>query len=475
MIGFETNQTGFFQLKISNTKFCKMIRLVHRKQCSIAKNIRKLSHQNVQCKIAVVGAGPAGFYASQHLLKNVPHSTVDIYEALPVPFGLVRYGVAPDHPEVKNCITTFNKVGSNDRVNFVGNTRLGQDVMLSDLLANYHAVLCTYGVDKDRSLNIPGESLSGVLSARDLVSLYNGAPDSNTLHSTCLNTESVAIIGVGNVALDVARLILAPVDSLRKTDVSDTWLQMRSESRVKRVVIIGRRGPLNVSFTIKELREMIKLKHVNTIMNEADFNGVQEQLATLERPRKRLTELMLKSKSQGTYSEDQSWELKLWRTPNEILGKDSVTGLKICNTKDPSISEIVECGLVVRSVGYSSSQADPQLPWDSSKSVMANKDGRAGPGLYTAGWLATGPRGVIIDTMNTAFKVAANIASDLNGRNLEEKKGRISLEKKLVKSTSWEDWEKIDKEEVRRGEIVGKSREKIVSPQEMIKIIKCSQ
>merc|ERR1711972_829933 len=135
----------------------------------------------------------------------------------------------------------------------------------------------------------------------------------------------------------------------------------------------------------------------------------------------------LKSKSQGTYSEDQSWELKLWRTPNEILGKDSVTGVKICNTRDPSISEIVECGLVVRSVGYSSSQADPQLPWDSSKSVMANKE------------------------------------------------GRISLEKKLVKSTSWEDWEKIDKEEVRRGEIVGKSREKIVSPQEMIKIIKCSQ
>jgi len=451
-----------------------MNRIFRRRQYSAAISIiRQFSNQNAQCKIAVVGAGPAGFYASQNLLKNVPHSTVDIYEALPVPFGLVRYGVAPDHPEVKNCITTFNKVGSNERVNFIGNTRLGQDVLLSDLLANYHAVLCTYGVDKDRSLNIPGESLPGVVSARDLVSLYNGAPDSKPSHSTCLkNAESVAIIGVGNVALDVARLILAPVDSLRKTDVSDTWLQMRSESRVRRVVIIGRRGPLNVSFTIKELREMIKLKGVNTIMSEADFDGVREQLATLERPRKRLTELMLKSLNQGTNSEDKSWELKLWRTPNEILGDDAVTGIKLSDSRDPGISEIVECGLVVRSVGYSSSQADPQLPWDSDKCVMPNNDGRVGPGLYTAGWLATGPRGVIIDTMNTAFKVAANMATDLNGRKLEEKPGRSGLESKLVKSTSWEDWEKIDKEEVRRGELVGKSREKIVSPQEMINIIK---
>lgn len=451
-----------------------MNRIFRRRQYSAAISIiRQFSNQNAQCKIAVVGAGPAGFYASQNLLKNVPHSTVDIYEALPVPFGLVRYGVAPDHPEVKNCITTFNKVGSNERVNFIGNTRLGQDVLLSDLLANYHAVLCTYGVDKDRSLNIPGESLPGVVSARDLVSLYNSAPDSKPSHSTCLkNAESVAIIGVGNVALDVVRLILAPVDSLRETDVSDTWLQMRSESRVRRVVIIGRRGPLNVSFTIKELREMIKLKGVNTIMSEADFDGVREQLATLERPRKRLTELMLKSLNQGTNSEDKSWELKLWRTPNEILGDDSVTGIKLSDSRDPGISEIVECGLVVRSVGYSSSQADPQLPWDSDKCVMPNNDGRVGPGLYTAGWLATGPRGVIIDTMNTAFKVAANMATDLNGRKLEEKPGRSGLESKLVKSTSWEDWEKIDKEEVRRGELVGKSREKIVSPQEMITIIK---
>merc|ERR1719342_103082 len=204
-------------------------------------------------------------------------------------------------------------------------------------------------------------------------------------------------------------------------------------------------------------------------MSEADFDGVREPLTTLERPRKRLTELMLKSLNQGTNSEDKSWELKLWRTPNEILGDDAVTGIELSDSRDPGISEIVECGLVVRSVGYSSSQADPQLPWDSDKCVMPHNDGRVGPGLYTAGWLATGPRGVIIDTMNTAFKVAANIASDLNGRNLEEKKGRIGLEKKLVKSTSWEDWEKIDKEEVRRGELVGKSREKIVSPQKIDK------
>ena len=170
---------------------------------------------------------------------------------------------------------------------FLGNTRLGQDVSLSALLANYHAVLCTYGAAEDRLLGIPGESLAGVVSARDLVSLYNGAPDSNlSLAASSLDTDTVAVVGMGNVALDVARLILAPVDVLRKTDVSDTWLEMRANSRVKRVVVIGRRGPLNVSFTIKELREMIKLPAVQSVINPSDFEGVKEQLKSLERPRK---------------------------------------------------------------------------------------------------------------------------------------------------------------------------------------------
>ena len=383
--------------------------------------------------------------------------------------------MAPDHPEVKNCITTFNKVGVSDRVKFIGNTRLGHDVSLSDLLSNYHAVLCTYGAAQDKQLNIPGESLAGVVSARDLVSLYNGAPHCDTSLSTCLDTETVAIVGVGNVALDVARLILAPVHTLRTTDVTETWLEMRSKSKVKKVVIIGRKGPLNVSFTIKELREMTKLKGIKTFLSQNDFEGVKDQLSSLERPRKRLTELMLKHVSESPASSvDQCWQLKLWRTPVRILGDDSVTGIELSDSRDNKISETVDCGLVVRSVGYKSSQADPDLPWDTMTSVIPNTDGRVSqcPGLYVAGWLATGPRGVIIDTMNTAFKVAANMVEDLKRVELPNKPGSEGLAVKLSHSTTWKDWEIIDKEEVSRGEKMGKYREKIVDVQEMLQTLK---
>lgn len=447
---------------------------VVRRTSPASRFVRTFSIGLVEPRVAVVGAGPAGFYASQNILKNLPDSRIDIFEALPVPFGLVRFGVAPDHPEVKNCISTFNKVGTNERVNLIGNTSLGKDVTLADLLSNYHAVLCTYGVADDKLLNIPGESRTGVVSARDLVSLYNGSPDSDMSMVKCLDTDTVAIIGVGNVALDVARLILAPLDMLRETDVSDTWMEMRLKSRVKKVVILGRRGPLNVSFTIKELREMTKLNDVQSILSPGDFEGVQEQLGSLERPRKRLTDLMLKTLKTGlTPKCEKSWELKLWRTPVNIIGAEHVSGIQLCDTRDKQVIETVDCGLIVRSVGYSSVKVDPDLPWDLTRHVVTNNDGRVDtcPGLYTAGWLATGPRGVIIDTMNMAFKVAANIVTDLSSQELETKPGMAGIKHKLDRSTSWQDWEKIDAEEVRRGKEKGKYRDKIVSVDEMMKII----
>ena len=326
---------------------------------------------------------------------------------------------------------------------------------------------------------IPGESRGGVVSARDLVSLYNGSPDSDlSLAASSLDTDTVAIVGMGNVALDVARLILAPVDVLRKTDVSDTWLEMRAKSRVRRVVVIGRRGALNVSFTIKELREMIKLDSVQSVINPSDFEGVQEQLASLERPRKRLTELLLKTIKTGQVSKDQQWELKLWRSPVSVLGDERVTGLELRDTRDRGVTERLECGLVVRSVGYSSVRADPQLPWDDTKRVISNEAGRARgcPGLYTAGWLGTGPRGVIIDTMNTAFRVAASLVTDLGSQQLGQRPGLEGLDEAVREgATSWADWQRLDREEVRRGEVKGKLRDKIVSVQEMMEVIRSSR
>ena len=426
-------------------------------------------------RIAVVGAGPAGFYASQNILKNLPDSQVDIYEALPVPFGLVRYGVAPDHPEVKNCISSFTKVGLHERVEFLGNTALGREVGLAELLENYHAVLCTYGASKDRELGLPGENLQNVISARDLVSVYNGAPGSEETKVN-LDTDTVAIIGVGNVALDVARMILAPVEDLRKTDVTDAWLELRAASRVKRVVVIGRRGPLNVSFTIKELREMIKLPGVATNLRAEDFAGVQSELGKLERPRKRLTELLLKSlQAPAKTDAQQAWELRLWRTPGSVLADEAgrVRGLELGDTRDPDLRETLQCGTVVRSVGYISTAEDPDLPFHPDRHLVPNTEGRVSqcPGLYTAGWLGTGPRGVIIDTMNTAFRVAANIVSDLKAQNLTHKPGMAGLQASLENRTSWDDWKLLDEEEIRRGQLKGKLRDKIVSVEEMLEFI----
>jgi len=442
-------------------------------------------------QIAVVGAGPAGFYAAQHISKALPDSTIDIYEKLPVPFGLVRFGVAPDHPEVKNCISSFSKTATKSNVNFIGNTALGRDISLDQLRANYHAVLLTYGADEDKILGVEGEHLENIIPARDVVSLYNGLPEYDQVKVN-LDTETVMIVGVGNVSLDVARMILTPIDVLKNTDVTENWLEQLSKSRVKKVVIIGRRGPLDVSFTIKELRELIKLVDCRPVFNKEDFHGVKEVLKGLERPRKRLSELLYKTavgqenlNTQETLSNvSKEWHLKLYRSPIAFMDNNSdgkvqkaVLGINIpCGNgkiKDSNKTEILECGLVIRSVGFKSTNVDPKLPFNDQKGIVPNVEGRVDgvKGLYVAGWVGTGPRGVIIDTMNTAFKVAANIVEDIKSKDsLDQKLGRSSLSQVLTESTSWDDWLKIDAEESAIGMKKGKPREKLFKVGDMLKI-----
>jgi len=439
----------------------------------------------------VVGAGPAGYYATQHIAKALPNSTIDMYEKLPVPYGLVRYGVAPDHNEVKNCITTFAKTASMANVNFIGNTALGREISLDKLTSHYHAVLLTYGTEGDRMLGVEGEQMDNVVPARDLVSLYNGLPGYDDFKVN-LDTDTVLIVGVGNVSLDVARMILTPVDKLRQTDVTERWLEQRTRSRVKRVVLVGRRGPLEVSFTIKELRELVKLEGVKPVFCKEDYDGVKELLDKLARPKKRLTELLVKtaldSPDKKTLERwagaDKEWHLKLFRSPLKFsAGSDSdsvssaLLGVNISDGKggvvDTGRQETLDCGLVVRSVGFKSVVVDPALPWDKKTCVVPNKDGKVvgRPGLYVAGWVGTGPRGVIIDTMNTAFRVGAVMVDDLKKITTDERQGRTGLGKCLTNSTTWEDWLKIDKEERERGEKIGKIREKVVRVEDMLNIV----
>ena len=310
------------------------------------------------------------------------------------------------------------------------------------------------------------------------------------------------IIGLGNVALDVARILLTPVDDLRKTDITEAALDVLSESRIKNVHIVGRRGPLQVAFTIKEFREMANLRGCRPILDQKDFVGVREIVPDLKRPRKRLAELMAKTaldlpteKQQELWGDaSKKWHLKLLKTPLEILndGDGSVTGIKLGINRlvsdnllseaveDTGKIEVIDCGLVLRSVGYKSVPLEDGIPFDKARGIVPNIDGRVlgRDRLYCTGWLATGPRGVIVDTMNDAFRVGQCVIDDLKEMQESDRQGSEGLDKLLgernVETIGKSGWEAIDSAETKKGMELGKPREKITSVKELLSVAKKS-
>ncbi|XP_065367493.1 NADPH:adrenodoxin oxidoreductase, mitochondrial [Calliphora vicina] len=437
-------------------------------------------------RICIVGAGPAGFYAAQYILKTLQDCKVDVIEKLPVPFGLVRFGVAPDHPEVKNVINTFTKTAENSRFNFYGNVTLGRDVTLQQLRDNYHAVLLTYGADQDRELGLENETESNVLSARNFVAWYNGLPGAENLNPN-LTGKSVTIVGQGNVAVDVARMLLSSIDDLKKTDITSYALETLVTSKVEQVYLVGRRGPLQVAFTIKELREMLKLPNVTTQWRAQDFEGVAEVVDKLARPRKRLTELMLKSLNEQSVAQPQNKKQFLpifMRSPKQLKDNQLIFTVNKMQ-QDKAIStekeESIPADLILRSIGYKSSCADNGICFDNQTGRVFNEHGRVlkslndttvDKGLYVAGWLGTGPTGVILTTMNGAFGVAKTICDDVLAKNIKTDDQKLGLQDMLKSHAvvTWQGWKKIDEEESKRGLLVGKPREKIVKIEEMLKV-----
>ncbi|XP_017772590.1 PREDICTED: NADPH:adrenodoxin oxidoreductase, mitochondrial [Nicrophorus vespilloides] len=442
------------------------------------------TNTSIKSKVCVVGAGPAGFYAAQVLSRKLPEAQIDIYERLPVPFGLVRFGVAPDHPEVKNVVHTFTKTAEQQNVRFLGNVDVGKDIDLKDLKEAYHSVLLAYGADESKYLNIPGEKLKNVLSARNLVGWYNGTPWDKDL-PVDLSNPNVAIFGQGNVAIDIARILLTPIDILKKTDITEVALNHLASSKVKTVYLVGRRGPLQAAFTIKELREMTKLENCKSVWNENDFVGVEEIIPELQRPRKRLTELMLKSMRENKAGE-KAFIPKFFRSPLEFQGAEAVEKVKLgvnkmegsdFRTQRASLTDEVEyldCGMAVTSIGYKSVSIDAAIPFDDKKGTVEQKNFKVSDGLYACGWLATGPTGVILTTMNNAFNAAGLMIEEVNDLLTIPKPGFESIGTKLkennVQVVEWKDWLKIDQYEEENGKSLGKPREKIVDVQKMLEI-----
>ncbi|KOX80011.1 NADPH:adrenodoxin oxidoreductase, mitochondrial [Melipona quadrifasciata] len=448
--------------------------------------IRSFSTQHIVPRVCIIGAGPAGFYAAQQLLKTSADIKVDILEKLPVPYGLVRFGVAPDHPEVKNVIHTFEKTASNPRFQFIGNVNVGKDVTIKELQEIYHAVLLTYGAEEDKLLNIPGENLNNIISGRRFVGWYNGVPADSNLNIN-LDVEEAVILGQGNVAIDIARILLTPVDKLRNTDITSFALEKLSKSKIRKVSLIGRRGPLQAAFTIAELREILKLDGCKTCWRVDDFTNVNQVVNTLARPRKRLTALMLEY-LEKTSSDTEAMTKRLYpiflRSPVEFLGSDTVHSIKLSvnslEGNDVStqfavptgLFEEIECGLAFRSIGYKSVQIDASIPFDIKIGRVKNIAGKVQDKLYAAGWVATGPVGVILSTMTNAFQIGTLMSKELP--LTENKPGFVGLSKILAQKgipiVLYNDWKKIDKIECERGKILGKPREKIVDINEMLEI-----
>ncbi|KAH7071925.1 NADPH:adrenodoxin oxidoreductase mitochondrial precursor [Paraphoma chrysanthemicola] len=469
-------------------------------------------------RVAVIGSGPAGFYTAYRLINKIQDAVIDMYEQLPVPYGLVRFGVAPDHPDVKNCQDTFEELALSPRFNYVGNVRVGHDIALSQLKPHYDAILFSYGASEDRKLGIPGEDLPGVFSAREFVGWYNGLPQFQGLQPQLQAGEQAVVIGQGNVALDVVRMLLTPVDTLKSTDITEQAIQTLSESKVRSVRVVGRRGPVQAAFTVKEARELM---HIPSVAFEPiDRTLYPPEIKKLPRIQKRIGEVLLKGTPDTPQDSAKSWALDFLKAPKSMaansghLSSITFTKQQFAPGTDPfdhsarvvpTDEEVtMDASLAFRSVGYKSTAlpglSELGVPFDSKLGILPNDvHGRiitpsSGPGnltaghvhgLYCAGWVKRGPTGVIASTMNDAFSSADIIAQDwaagvpfLNDvHGMSESTGlgwdgvKEEVTSKGVRPLSWADWKTIDKAERARGKVKGKEREKFPSVEEMLQVL----
>jgi ferredoxin--NADP+ reductase len=396
--------------------------------------------------VAVVGSGPAGLYAAEALVKQaaalpLPVAVrVDVIDRLPTPYGLVRYGVAPDHKSIKSIAQYLRKVLESPDVRFVGGVHLGEDVTRDDLVAAYDAVIYATGAMRDRRLGIAGEDLPGSYAATDFVNWYCGHPDMDSATFT-LDAESVAVIGVGNVAVDVARILARDPAELHTTDVPQPVLEALQASKVREVHMIGRRGPAYAKFTTKELRELAELPGVEVVVHadEADltaFDASGDSAALLESDRRVRGNMVAIAKwAQGVpvasapSGHERRLVVRFWLKPVEILGTERVSGIKLERTAiDASGAfagtgeyETLDAQMVLRSVGYLSVPL-PGVPFDERASVVPNAlgrvlgaDGSPLPGEYVAGWLKRGPTGVIGTNKSDAAETVRCLLEDLAG------------------------------------------------------------
>ncbi|MEU8324904.1 FAD-dependent oxidoreductase [Nonomuraea sp. NPDC048881] len=430
--------------------------------------------------VAVIGSGPAGIYTAEALVKQSAEPVlVDVLERLPTPYGLVRYGVAPDHTSIKSIANYLRRVLELPQVRFLGGVTLGDHVSVADLLRVYDAVVYCTGAMVDRRLGIPGEELPGSVAATDFVNWYCGHPDVDPGRFT-LDSSEVAVIGVGNVAVDVVRVLAKTADELRHTDVPHDVLDRLSQSQVKAIHMVGRRGPEHAKFTLKELRELGELANADVCVrpDEAAVLGA-------DFPRQ----------VQGNIKVLQSWagrepvgrprrlDVRFWLRPVEILGADRVEGLRLERTRLSEEGRVVgtgeyetlPVGMVLRSVGYQSVPL-PGVPFSERTMTVPNEAGRVRPREYVAGWLKRGPTGVIGTNKSDAAETVRTLLADLEGESLEggAPVSRPTVESLLaergVRPVTYDDWLAIERAEGELARSLGRGeRVKLVGVDTMLR------
>jgi ferredoxin--NADP+ reductase len=420
----------------------------------------------VHRKVAIVGAGPAGIFTAEALIERNAAAEIDIVEQLPVPFGLVRFGVAPDHPQTKRVIDTYNSTLAHPSVRYFGNVRVDRDVSLAELRENYDAVVIAIGAQSDIAFTVPGADLPGVCGAAEFVGWYNGHPDFQEFQPP-LNCTAIAIIGLGNVALDIARMLVTPPHKLMTTDLTHSALTALLRSSVRDVFIIGRRGPLDARFTGPELRELQMLDGVSPFVTMSQLPPLETTSLTKTQARnlKTFWDFARMEKRQSCKSVNFVFD----SPPTRVLGSSKVTGLRIMRSAPHgSPSEIdIPCGGVISAIGFRS-QGLSGLELDGQRGLVPNNNGRVADGLFVAGWVRRGPTGVIGTSKPDGVSVAEAILADCTAG---ERAGRSALQRILdARGCTIVDaagWHRIDAAERARARAQS-PREKFTAVEEML-------
>ena len=413
-------------------------------------------------KVAIVGAGPAGYFAAQALQNSQNEErifAIDMIERLPTPWGLVRSGVAPDHPKIKTVSKVFEKIAADPNFRLFANVEIGSDITIKNLQEKYDAVIIATGSALGKTLGIPGEDLPGSISAATFVPWYNAHPDFADLNIP-LDCQNAVVIGAGNVAMDVARMLALEPSELDPTDTADHAIAALKLSSIRNVYISARRGPEHAAFTSPELRELPKLEHTNVVINRDDIEAALARVGSeIEKDVKSNLDAMMLIADSERSQHELTMHFLFQHTPKEILGTDRVEGV-VYSTPQGDVT--IKCGLVITAIGYQAAPIDG-IPYENGKVV--NIDGRVAENLYVVGWAKRGPSGVIGTNKSDAAAVVELVISDLKGPKLAGDISELLTNQSVIDQLAWQ---KINEAEIAAGEPLGKPRRKAVSRAEFM-------